>query len=78
MVGAIISFHLTKIEGVNTFQIRNIETILSWIRPPMVVRVNTTIRAEIMLSRHGIELVMHLLNHCYGVLNLYHPSELSR
>jgi hypothetical protein len=57
MINSINDRYLTKLERVYTVQTGHIESILVRVRPLLVMRIDPTNRAKVVLRCHGIELI---------------------
>ena len=57
MIEAVGRRNSAKLKRVNTFQASDINRILVWIGSTLVVCINAAALAEIVLGRHGVELV---------------------
>lgn len=57
MIHTIIGRHIRNIERIDPFQTPHIESVLFWIGPPLMMRIDAAVRAKIMLRRMRIELI---------------------
>ncbi len=57
MINTINDRHLPELEGIYTSQASDIETVLTPVRSPLMVCIDATNRAKVVLGCHGIELV---------------------
>ena len=57
MVDAVKCLHLSKIKRIHAFKTTYVVATLVGVNPPLVMRVNAAIGAEVVLGGHGVELV---------------------
>src|SRR5438552_19109974 len=56
-MNAVVHRHFSEIEGTYAIEAGDVDAVLIGVRPPLVMGVDAALRAEMVLRRHGVELV---------------------